>query len=112
MGKIRKLNAVATPKYKYNLNTQIGLLQKNITMVKLRAHLAEHGITRDEFYRDRAILIDSDKSIPDDRMVIYAIVFDCEVHDLRNHQVKARSIREVVDDPPRPKKRSQKSSLK
>lgn len=111
MAKIRKLHAVVTPRYKYNLNTQIGLLPKNIPIQKVVDHLKEYSVTKDDFYRDRKILLSSNKSIPDDRLVIYAKVFDCEVSDLRNHEIKARSIREAVDDPIRPKKRS-KTPLK
>lgn len=113
MAKTRKLNPDVKPKYKYNINHQLGLLPKNLPISKVVEHLATHNVTKDEFYRDRSILLGSTKSIPEDRLVIYAIVFDCEVHDLRNQQVKARSIRAVMDGTlHKPDKKPIKSSLR
>lgn len=96
MAKTVKLNPKVTPTYKYKINDQIGQLPREISINDLVAHIGKHGISRDEFYRDRAIKFGSDKSIPSDRLMIYAKVFDCSTEELMNHEVNAKSIREVA----------------
>lgn len=96
MGKTVKLNPRVRSKYKYNLNREISLLPRTLTIKKLIQHLASSGVSRDEFYSDRSIELGSDKSIPSDRLMIYAQVFDCETTDLINHEVKAVSIRDAL----------------
>lgn len=97
MGKTIRLTPTARTPYKYNINHQIGLLpfQRNLIQ-KIIEHLAKSGITRREFYSDRAIPFGSDKSIPSDRLMIYAKVFECTMQDLVNHKVNADSIREAM----------------
>lgn len=97
MGKTIRMRAATKPKFKYSINHQIGLLpHKRDLIQQIIDHLAKHGITRTEFYADRRILLDSKKSIPSDRLMIYAQVFECKTEDLVNHQVNAKSIREVM----------------
>lgn len=97
MGKTIALRPTAKPKFKYNINHQIGLLPFRRDLIQqVIEHLAKHGVTRNEFYADRAILVDSKKSIPSDRLMIYAQVFECTTDDLVNHHVSAKSIREVM----------------
>lgn len=97
MGKTIRLTPTARPSYKYNINHQIGLLPfKRNLIQQIIDHLAKSGITRNEFYSDRAIPFGSDKSIPSDRLMIYAKVFECAIQDLVNHKVNADSIRDVM----------------
>lgn len=107
MAKTVRLKPVSKPSFKYNINQQIGLLpfKKNLIQEVIE-HLAKYGITRNEFYADRAIPFGSEKSISSDRLMIYAKVFDCTTEDLVNHEINARSIREVMDG------KKVKSSLK
>jgi hypothetical protein len=100
MAKTVKLNPDMKPKYKYNLNHQIGLLPKNVPIGKIVEHLLNSNITKDEFYRDRAIPFGSPKSISHDRLMVYAQVFECSIEDLTNQHIKAKSIREVMDNKP------------
>lgn len=99
MAKTIRLKTRTKPSYKYNINQQIGLLpfKKNL-IDQLITHLAKHDVTRNEFYADRSIPFGSDKSIPHDRLYIYATVFDCTVDDLVNHEVKATSFRETLGE--------------
>jgi len=97
MGKIVSLTGKkAKSKYKYALNDELDKLPRHTTINDILIHLKKYGITKDKFYWDREIPFDSLSSIPEDRLFIYADVFDCEVSDLRNNPVKAKSIREKV----------------
>lgn len=98
MAKTIRLKSRVKPSYKYNIDQQIGLLSFKKNLInELIEHLAKYGITRSEFYRDRAIPFGSEKSISADRLMIYAKVFDCTTEELVNHEINARSIREVMD---------------
>lgn len=103
MAKTVHLHSRVTPKSKYNLNYQLGLLPRTFKIKNLVAHLKESGITQDEFYRDRLIEFGSEKSISADRLFIYAKVFDCTIDDLVNHQINAKSIRETMQPIRKPK---------
>lgn len=93
MGKTVRLHKKVAHHYKYAINDNIGKLPRTMKMTEVISHLSKNGITRDEFYRDRDIPFDSDKSIPADRLQKYAIVFDTTIEELQNHEVKATSLR-------------------
>lgn len=82
-------------KLKYNLNHKISLLPRGIYIEDIITLLEKHGISRDMFYRDRKIEAGSDQSIPSDRLDAYALVLGCTADDLKNYQVKGKSILEV-----------------
>lgn len=84
------------PKYKYAINEQINGLPRTYKINQLIQHLADQGITRNEFYSDREIPYNSEKSISADRLLIYCKVFDCSIDDLINHEVKATSLRQTI----------------
>lgn len=85
------------PRFKYALNQQIGLLPHKRDLIgQLIQHLQNEGISRNEFYSDRAIPFNSPKSIPSDRLLKYASVFDCSIDDLINQPVKAKSFLEAT----------------
>jgi hypothetical protein len=108
MGKTIALIPTHKPKFKYNLNHQIGRLQYKANLIQqLVDHLAPYGITRNEFYSDRKIPLGSKKSITSDRLMIYAQVFECTIDQLVNEPIKAKSIREVISP-----KRRRKTGLK
>lgn len=92
MAKTISLRPKVTPRFKYGINHQIGLLpHKRDLIQQLISHLAKEGISRNEFYTDRAIPMGSTKSIPADRLLKYAQVFDCTIDDLLNDKVSAKS---------------------
>lgn len=95
MGKTIRLHSKPKPKYKYALREQKGYLPGSINNNAIIEHLAKNGITRNEWYADRSILFDSDKSIPADRLQKYVIVFGRSIDELQNHTVKATSILET-----------------
>ena len=95
MGKTIKLHKKVKPKYKYAINEHVAMLPRSTKVSDLVKHLEDSGISRDEFYRDREIAFASDKSIPSDRLFIYAQVFDVPVEDLMNHTIKAKSLRQT-----------------
>lgn len=84
----------SNPKFKYSLNEQLSQLPRNTAINDVILHLEKEGVSRNEFYADRAIEFGSEKSIPSDRLFIYAAVFDCPVQDIMNQPVKAKSIRQ------------------
>lgn len=96
MGKTISIRPKVKPlhKYKYTINTQIDHLPRTLTVAEVVKHLNDNGISKTEFYTDRAILFGSDKSIPADRLQKYAIVFDVTIDELQNQPVKATSIRQ------------------
>ncbi len=80
---------MATEKFKYNINHQISLMPRHISIDSLVKILSnEHKITRDTFYRDRNLTLDDSFSIPSDRMDIYAALFNCTVDELKNYTTK------------------------
>jgi hypothetical protein len=83
-------------KLKYKLNDLVNELPRNIGIAELIDELNKHGINRDAFYRDRKITINSNHSIPSDRLDVYAIIFGCTTDELKNYKVKGRSIRDIV----------------
>ncbi len=111
MAKTVRLKVERKPSKKYNIDQQIGLLPREVAVADIIKHLEQCGVTRDDFYRDRRIPYGSAKSISAYRLQIYAQVFDCSIDDLQNHQIKAKSIREAVDNPI-VKKSVSKSKLK
>lgn len=101
----------ARPEFKYNFDYQLKLLPRGVKIENVIEHLVKLNINRDVFYRDRKIPFGSAKSIPSDRLMIYAQVFDCSHEDLMNHKITAPSIREAIENPIR-KKAISKSKLK
>ncbi len=99
------------PSKKYNIEQQLDLLSRAISIEVVVEHLKKFGVSRDDFYRDRRIPYGSAKSISADRLQIYAQVFDCTIEDLQNQPVKAKSIRALIDAPVH-RKVSSKSKLR
>lgn len=80
---------MAPKKFKYNINREIGLQPRSITIAQIEKILSkEHGISRDTFYRDRSLLVDDDFSIPSDRLDVYAALFGVTPDELKNYSVK------------------------
>ncbi len=80
---------MAATKFKYNINHQISLQPRQVSIGAIEKILAkEHGISRDAFYRDRNLTLADTFSIPSDRMDIYAALFNCTVDDLKNFTSK------------------------
>lgn len=111
MAKTVRLKPDIKPSKKYNIEQQLGLIPRSVTIETVIKYLESFGVTRDDFYRDRRIPYGSSKSISADRLQIYAQVFDCSIEDLQNQPVKARSIREAIEEPTH-KKATSKSKLK
>ena len=88
------------PKFKYNINHLISLMPRHIAISDLETLLREtHGISRGTFYSDRNITIDSESSIPLDRLETYATVFGCTVEHLLNYKPKkGKSIIQVMSE--------------
>jgi len=85
-----------TPKYKYGINEEIQKLPRTVKVRDIVKFIATAGISKDQFYRDREILLGSETSISADRLLIYCKVFDCSIDDLINHEVKATSLRQSI----------------
>lgn len=94
MAKTIKLHkSKIAPTYKYRLQELINELPKGLKISVLeKLLLRDFGITQNEFYRDRTARYGSDFSIPDDRMQVYAQIFDVTVDDLRNQNIKAKPL--------------------
>lgn len=99
MAKTVRLKVEREPSKKYNIEKQIGLIPREMSVADIIKHLDGSGVSRDQFYRDRRIKFGSVKSIPSDRLLVYCKVFECTVDDLVNHDVNAASIRSVLDAP-------------
>lgn len=54
--------------------------------------LDEHNISKHQFWSDRKIKLESDQSIPGDRLAVYAQLFDCTIEQLMNHTIKAKPL--------------------
>lgn len=84
-------------KFKYKINDQISLQPRTISIADIVKLVETHGISKNTFHRDRAIPFGSSKSIPSDRLDIYARLFEVTPDDLKNYRVKAvKSIRESL----------------
>lgn len=90
---------MVTDKFKYRINYQISLLPRSITIMQLVKVVEQKGISQDTFYRDRKIAKGSKQSIPGDRLMIYAKLFDCTLDDLLTTEVKGKSIRQQLAGP-------------
>lgn len=88
------------PKWKYNLNHQLSILPKMISISDAEEHLEkEYGISRDTFYHDRMIKLENVEFIPSNRIDIYCTVFNCTYDQLKNYKLKlGKSLREVFDE--------------
>lgn len=77
-------------KFKYNLNHYISIQPRAITVSKIEDILVkEHRISRSTFQRDRSMPLDSEQSIPSDRLDIYAALFGVTVDELKNYTIKS-----------------------
>lgn len=85
------------PQFKYSINEQLTMLPRQFKISDVLAHLSKSGITRNEFYRDRAIKFGSSQSIPSDRLKAYSHMFDCADEDLMNYSIKTRSLRDSIN---------------
>lgn len=85
-------------KFKYNLNHQISLQPRSISIRDIEVLVEKQGISRSTFIRDRNIRLDSTQSIPSDRLDLYAKLFECTPEALKNYKVEATSIREMMSD--------------
>lgn len=85
------------PKWKYNLNHQLSILPKMISIPDAEEYLEkEYGISRDTFYHDRMIELKNVEFIPSNRIDIYCTVFNCSYDQLKNYKLKlGKSLREV-----------------
>lgn len=80
-------------KPKYNINAYLAELPSRITINDICDQLRkDHGITYDTFNRDRKIKATDVKSIPSDRLQVYAGLFDCSIEDLINTKKKVKPI--------------------
>jgi len=71
-------------RYKYRINHLLSLLPAGIYPESITANLEIiHHIDAHIFYRDRHIAIEALEEIPDERLRIYAQVFDVQVSDLK-----------------------------
>lgn len=82
------------PTYKYRLQELLNELPKSVGKLSVieKLLLNEHGITQNEFYRDRTAPYGSSFSIPHDRIVVYAQLFGVTPEDLMNHTIKAKPL--------------------
>lgn len=82
------------PTFKYKLKEIIeNELPKSMKMSTIEKILLEqHGITQNEFYRDRNAPFNSNYSIPGDRLLVYSQMFDVSIEGLMNHTVKITPI--------------------
>ncbi len=91
---------MAKEKFKYNINHQISLLPREVTIDDIVKVLAKHDVSRDTFYRDKSTPSGGAGSIPVDRLLLYAALFGCTLEDLLHDQPKKiRSIREQLLTP-------------
>jgi len=100
------------PAKKYNIDRQIKQLPREISVASIVKHLEQFNVSYDDFYRDRRIPFGSSKSIPSDRLMIYAQVFECSISELINNQVKATSIRAGLEAPREVPAKKSKTGLK
>lgn len=76
-------------KFKYNINHYISIQPREITISKIEDILEnEHSISRSTFLRDRSMPLNSDQSIPSDRLDIYAALFGVTLDELKNYTLK------------------------
>lgn len=78
--------------FKYNIAEQVKSLPRSITNIQLVHVLKKYGIAERTFYRDKSLRIGDAEDLPVERLMIYTIVFDCELTDLINYKVKAKPI--------------------
>lgn len=76
-------------KFKYKINHYISVQPREITVSKIEEILMkEHGISRSTFQRDRSMPVNSEQSIPSDRLDVYAQLFGITVDELKNYTLK------------------------
>ena len=83
-------------KLKYTLTKQISLLPRHIKLVDLENELQKVGISKSTFSRDLKIKATDKTSIPSDRLDAYAIIFGCTANELKNYEVKGKSIHQLL----------------
>lgn len=83
----------SSKKFKYNINHYISLLPRHISIGSIERILAaDHGISRDTFYRDRSLLPGDDASIPSERLDIYAGLLNVTPDQLKNYTVNVKPL--------------------
>ena len=82
------------PVYKYHIRHRFSiLLDHDITWAKLEQYaLIEGGIPPRTFQRDRDIEINDAQDIPTERLVTYAKILKCKVHQLINYKSNAKPL--------------------
>lgn len=81
------------PQYKYRLQELIDGLPKAMAKFStLEIILKDHGISQNEFYRDRTTAYGSEFSIPGDRLSVYSKLFDVTIEELMNHTIKVKPL--------------------
>lgn len=82
-------------KLKYRIAEKVAALPRSIKVADiLKTLFKDHQISRDQFYRDKALTVDDVTSIPEYRLEVYALLFDCHTDDLKNYTVKGKSLTE------------------
>ncbi len=94
MAKVIKMNlGKAKPVEKYRINELILALPVSEGKIgRIVEHLKNHNVSQHDFYRDRNIQLNSSKSIPGDRLMVYAKVFDVSLEELMNHTIKVKPL--------------------
>lgn len=96
MGKTVKLHQKKlVPIHKYKIEQlRIEELPSSVSKLAIleKLLLEEHGITQNEFYRDRNCLQTDEFSIPGDRLAVYAQLFGTTIEDLMNQPIKAKPL--------------------
>lgn len=91
------LQNMAKRHFKYKLKERYNDLPKSISLASFLAQIKKHGITERTFYRDQNLLVGEVASIPSDRLDAYAVVFGCSPDQLKNYEVKGKSILEMLN---------------
>ena len=68
--------------FKYAINDYVVKLPGTISVRRLCEILEQNGIQRVTFFRHRSIRANSKQSIPADKLMVYAQLFNCSMDDL------------------------------
>ncbi|MFN3405157.1 MAG: hypothetical protein ACK40G_13750 [Cytophagaceae bacterium] len=86
-------------KYKYKINYFLGKREAAIPMGMVTALLeSKYEINQRQFYRDKEITLDQDKSIAGDRLVKYAKFLGVTVEELLNYDVEGPTLDHIPKD--------------
>ncbi len=86
---------------KYNLEALLlTLTHRKRFMTTVLSHLEKHGISKTVFYSDKSIPYGSERSIPADRLLTYAQLFNTTMELLINdHRPVAKSLSSYLEGP-------------